>query len=60
MFGLRKYILCFLITLYSFSLNANEEIISNTEVIVVDGDTIKFNNKKINKLLIFSIGNKKM
>ena len=47
MFGLRKYILCFLITLYAFSLNANEEIISNTEVIVVDGDTIKFNNKKI-------------
>jgi len=47
MFGLRKYILLFLITLYAFSLNANEEIISNTEVIVVDGDTIKFNNKKI-------------
>ena len=47
MFGLRKYILFFLITLYAFSLNANEEIISNTEVIVVDGDTIKINNKKI-------------
>ena len=40
---MKKYILCFLITLYAFSLNANEEIISNTEVIVVDGDTIKFN-----------------
>ena len=47
MFGLRKYILLFLINLYAFSLNANEEIISSTEVIVVDGDTIKFNNKKI-------------
>tara|TARA_Y100000768_G_scaffold53959_1_gene35583 strand:- start:120 stop:602 length:483 start_codon:yes stop_codon:yes gene_type:complete len=47
MFSLRKYILFFLINLYAFSLNANEEIISSTEVIVVDGDTIKFNNKKI-------------
>ena len=43
----KKYILIFFITLYAFTLNADEEIISYTNIVVVDGDTIKFNNKKI-------------
>ena len=43
----KKYILLFFITLYAFTLNASEEIISHTKILVVDGDTIRFNDKKI-------------
>jgi endonuclease YncB( thermonuclease family) len=53
MIKLRKYflpinIIVFLVTIYFFfQLKAEEKLVSNTDVIVVDGDTIKFNNKKI-------------
>ncbi len=53
MIKLRKYflpinIIVFLVTIYfSFQLKAEEKLVSNTDVIVVDGDTIKFNDKKI-------------